>query len=114
MNSTTLGLVEVSSAVLEALAFLGYEDVLPAYYESLLKAKYARDAKSAQMIEMIRENFITDIAYVYGDAFNQMGYACRQMNANQKDNLQAWYQSMEKAALTKMEDLIEQFMSIEG
>lgn len=106
--------VEVSSAVLEALAFLGYEDVLPAYYESLLKAKYARDAKSAQMIEMIRENFITDIAYVYGDAFNQMGYACRQMNANQKDNLQAWYQSMEKAALTKMEDLIEQFMSIEG
>ena len=106
--------VEVSSAVLEALAFLGYEDVLPAYYESLLKAKYARDAKSAQMIELIRENFITDIAYVYGDAFNQMGYACRQMNANQKDNLQAWYQSMEKAALTKMEDLIEQFMSIEG
>ena len=106
--------VEVSAAVLEALAFLGYEDVLPAYYESLLKAKYARDAKSAQMIEMIRENFITDIAYVYGDAFNQMGYACRQMNANQKDNLQAWYQSMEKAALTKMEDLIEQFMSIEG
>lgn len=105
--------VEVTSAVLEALAFLGYEDVLPAYYESLLKAKYARDAKSAQMIELIRENFITDIAYVYGDAFNQMGYACRNMNANKNDNLQSWYQSREKAALTAMQKLIDQFMSIE-
>ena len=106
--------VEAASAVLEALAFIGYQDVLPAYYESLLKAKYVRDAKSAQMIELIRENFITDIAYVYGDAFNQMGYACRNMIANKKDNLQAWYDSMEKAALTKMEDLIEQFESVES
>ena len=105
--------VEAASAVLEALAFIGYEDVLPAYYESLLKAKYARDAKSAQMIELIRENFITDIAYVYGDAFNQMGYACRNMIANKQENLQAWYESRETAALTAMEDLIEQFQSIE-
>ena len=65
------------------------------------------------MIELIRENFITDIAYVYGDAFNQMGYACRNMNANKSDNLQSWYQSREKAALTAMQKLIDQFMSIE-
>ena len=106
--------VEVSAAVLEALAYIGYEDVLPAYYESLLKAKYARDAKSAQMIEMIRENFITDIAYVYSDAFNALGYACRNMVASKTSNLQSWYASRETAALTAMEKLIEQFRSIEG
>ncbi len=105
--------VDVSSAVLEALAFIGYEDVLPAYYESLLKAKYARDAKSAQMIEMIRENFITDIAYVYGGAFNDIGYACRNMIAAKQENLSTWYASREKAALTKMEDLIEQFQKVD-
>ncbi len=106
--------VEAASAVLEALAFIGYEDVLPAYYESLLKAKYARDAKSAQMIELIRDNFITDIAYVYGGAFNDMGYACRSMVAAKQESLTTWYASKEKAALTNMEDLIEQFQSIEG
>ncbi len=105
--------VDVSSAVLEALAFIGYEDVLPAYYESLLKAKYARDAKSAQMIELIRDNFITDVAYVYGDAFNQMGYACRNMVSAKQENLATWYASKEKAALTNMEDLIEQFQKVE-
>lgn len=105
--------VEVSSAVLESLAYLGYKDVLPSYYETLLKAKYARDAKSAQMIELIRENFITDIAYVYGDAFNNMGYACRQMIADKKDNLEAWYTSKEKAALTNMQKLIDQFQKVE-
>ena len=36
------------------------------------------------------------------------------MIAAKKDNLQAWYESREKAALTKMEDLIEQFESVEN
>lgn len=105
--------VEASSAVLESLAYLGYKDVLPAYYETLLKAKYARDAKSAQMIELIRENFMTDIAYVYGDAFNNMGYACRYMVQNKQENLEAWYTSKEKAALTNMQKLIDQFQKVE-
>lgn len=65
------------------------------------------------MIELIRENFITDIAYVYGDAFNQMGYACRQMISAKKDNLEAWYTSREKAALTNMQKLIDQFQKVE-
>lgn len=99
--------------MLESLAYLGYKDVLPSYYETLLKAKYARDAKSAQMIELIRENFITDIAYVYGDAFNQMGYCVRQMVPNKKDNLEAWYTSQEKAALTNMQKLIDQFQKVD-
>lgn len=106
--------VDAASAVLESLAYLGYNDVLPAYYETLLKAKYARDAKSAQMIETIRENFITDIAYVYSDAFNNMGYACRTMIQAKQENLEAWYTSNEKAALTNMEDLIEQFQKVEN
>lgn len=106
--------VDAASAVLESLAYLGYNDVLPAYYETLLKAKYARDAKSAQMIEMIRENFITDIAYVYSDAFNNMGYACRTMVQEKQENLEAWYTSKETAALTNMEDLIEQFQKVEN
>ena len=105
--------VETASAVLEALAYLGYQNVLPAYYESLLKAKYVRDAKSAQMIELIRENFITDIAYVYGDAFNQLGYSGRDMVQNKHDNLQSWYTSKEKAALNEMKKLIEQFQDAE-
>ena len=105
--------VETASAVLEALAYLGYQNVLPAYYESLLKAKYVRDAKSAQMIELIRENFITDIAYVYGDAFNQLGYSGRYMVQNKHDNLQSWYTSKEKAALNEMKKLIEQFQDAE-
>lgn len=106
--------VEAASAVLESLAYLGYNDVLPAYYETLLKAKYARDAKSAQMIELIRDNFITDIAYVYSDAFNSMGYACRTMIQAKQENLEAWYTSKETAALTNMKDLIEQFQKVDN
>lgn len=106
--------VEASCAALETLAYMGYYDVLPAYYETLLKAKYARDAKSAQMIELIRDNFITDIAYVYGDAFSQMGYACRNMASSNQENLEAWYTSKESAALTEMKKLIEQFQKADN
>ncbi len=105
--------VEATSAVLEALSYYGYTDFLPVYYETVLKSKYARDEKSAQMIEIIRENFITDLAYVYGDAFNSLGYAPRNMVQSKIDSLSVFYERKIKAAEKNMQKLIEQFTSIE-
>lgn len=105
--------VEATSAVLEALAYYGYTDFLPVYYESVLKAKYARDEKSAQMIELARENLVTDIAYIYSGAFNNLGYAPRNMILSKIDSLTVYYEKKIKAAETSMKKLVDQFTSIE-
>lgn len=105
--------VDATCAVLEALAYYGYTDLLPVYYESVLKTKYVRDQKSAQMIEIARENLVTDIAYIYGDAFNNLGYAPRYIIIDKIDSLVVYYEKKIKAAETNMKKLVEQFISIE-
>jgi len=51
--------------VLEALAYEGYKNVIPAFYDSLLKTKTARDEDSSDMIDYIFSNIQYDIGFTY-------------------------------------------------
>lgn len=113
MLPTNCTKVDAVCAVLEELSFHGYQDVLPAYYEILMKNKYARDDVSAEMIDIIRESCSTDIAYVYGDPFNSLGYIFRNTIQAKSDNFASEYAKRETAALTSMEKFIDQFLSVE-
>ncbi|MCQ2432367.1 MAG: hypothetical protein MJ175_07175 [Clostridia bacterium] len=104
--------LDTVSAVLEELAFTGYKDVLPSYYEVLLKNKYARDSISASMIDLIRDNCKPDIAHIYGDPFGTMGYIVREMVQGKKP-FASKYTSMEKNALKQMQKFIDKYTSIE-
>ena len=90
--------------MLEELAFQGYNDLLPAYYNVVLKEKYVRDDVSAQMIDIIRDSCSTDIAYVYGDAFNGMGYITRYLMQAKSSNFASEYAKREAAAITQSND----------
>ena len=46
-NAENLGIV------LEALAYLTYRDVVPAYLESVVKTRTGRDAESAEMLDIV-------------------------------------------------------------
>ncbi len=52
-------------ASLEALAAESYKSVTPAYLDVALKNKYSRDPESAEMIDLIRENIISDFGFQY-------------------------------------------------
>ena len=52
--------MEMTGAVLEAMACDSYRDVKPAYYETSLKVKYTRDDESAKMLDIIFENRVFD------------------------------------------------------
>lgn len=55
-----------ASAVLEALAYYGWKDVVPAYYDVALSVKFARDDDSVTMLDIIRANRTFDIGYYCG------------------------------------------------
>ena len=65
--------VERTGAITEALCAIGSRDVIPAFYETSLKTKYARDEESEKMIDIIRESRIYDIGYVAGGKFQSCG-----------------------------------------
>lgn len=59
---------DIAGAVLEALSSSNHENVLPAYFETALKKKYARDDDSSRMYDIIRETMTLDFGYIYGNA----------------------------------------------
>ena len=64
---------ECVSAVLEGLAILGHQDIIPTYYDTVLKSKYTRDEESAEMLDLIRENIIIDFgAQIYDQTKNPL------------------------------------------
>ncbi len=103
--------VDEVCAVLEELAFRGYREVIPTYYEVVLKKKYARDDASAQMLDIIRNNCTTEIAYVYSDYFNRMGIIFRDMVGKRSSSIASYYAANEPAAREKMQTLIDQFLN---
>ena len=56
---------ECAAAICEALAYESWKSVTPAYFETALKVKYARDNDSSQMFDIIREGASFDFGYIY-------------------------------------------------
>ncbi len=59
--------------MMEALCAESSRTVVPEYYEVALTRKYARDAESEAMLDLIRENVWFDIGFVYSQALNNLG-----------------------------------------
>lgn len=54
--------------VLEELAYLGEELLTPAYYDKTLQGKYARDAESSEMLDIIFDSLLFDVGAYYNIA----------------------------------------------
>ena len=52
-------------AVLEAMASISYKTVRPAYYETTLRTKIAKDPQSARMFDLIVDNIYIDAGIIY-------------------------------------------------
>ncbi|MDD4774594.1 MAG: hypothetical protein PHZ09_13485 [Eubacteriales bacterium] len=57
-----------AAAVLEALSCANYNSVLPAYFETAMKVKYATDSDSARMYDLIRDSTVLTFWYTYNNA----------------------------------------------
>jgi len=105
--------VDAVCAVLEEMAFRGYNDLAPVYYETVLKEKYTRDDKSAQMFDLIRSNTWADVAYTYGSSFGGAVYLPRELFKNDSTDFASAYAALEEKAKTNSQKLIDQFTNID-
>ncbi len=53
------------SAVLEVLSAESYKQVIPAYYETVLKGHYSREAADAEMYDKILESFVFSFGFAW-------------------------------------------------
>lgn len=69
-SSTPVDRLGFISTVVEVLCRETYTQVLPTYYESSLKVKYSRDQSSAQMLDIIHDNFDNGFALAYSNGLS--------------------------------------------
>ncbi len=97
----------MTSAVLECMAYEGYEHVVPAYFENAIKLRYTRGDLSleTQMLDLITQGARTDFLYV--NSLGGMGNIFRDIFEEGENVFSSTYDSYETAVLIKIQQLIE-------
>ncbi len=106
---TTCTKIDAVCATLEAMAYYSYYEVTPVYYETALKTKYTRDDLSSQIIDIIHDTSMTDLAYAYSGSMNGMGMIMRELAANKTKDYASYYAKREKGTLKALEKFITNF-----
>ena len=96
-------------AVLEEMAYIGHSELLPTYYETVLKEKYARDEESARMLDLIHANVRADIAYIFASDFGDVCYIPRSLMKDGSVDFASAYAGLEDSAKEKATAFIENF-----
>ena len=111
----TCSKAETMGAVLEVLARESSKNVVPAYYETALKVKYARDDQSSRMLDLIRYNITEVFPIAFGNYCNDLplGKAFSTPLQGKKTDFVSNYVKFEDKAQAKLDELWEAFNSQE-
>jgi hypothetical protein len=104
--------LDMAGAVLEALAAESYRRVTPAWYETALKVKYARDDISSQMVDLIRASMNTNFLFAYNSTFyglNGLGMLYRDLITNNSNAYTSTATSRLPASQKKLDELIDAY-----
>ena len=100
---------ERSGAVIEALSAESYYTLTPAYYDTVLKTKAARDEASSDMLDIIFANRIFDVAAMY----DWGGIISAINNLKNEDKLTSTVDSKLKSAQKELEKTIKAYSEVE-
>ena len=102
--------VENLTAVLEKLAYSYYYDVMPQYYEIILKTKYRRDSSdtASQVLDLIHNSMTTDFAYIYNYGMSNMMISLRDLiGVSKSTDFASTYAKSEKAYNKVFQKLVD-------
>ncbi|MCI8387752.1 MAG: hypothetical protein HFE63_04735 [Clostridiales bacterium] len=107
----TCGKLDTVSAVIEMLSRISHDEVLPAYYESALKVKYAHDDVTSQMLDIIRDGLGSAIPLAFGDYCNNvmLNKTFSHLLTTKNTGFASIYASLEAPAQAKLDTLWEAF-----
>ena len=113
---TTTPDADMSAAVLEAMCAETYRTVTPAYFETVLKDKYARDSETSQMLDIIAASVYLDIGYIYGPTLGHPIDAIRTIlsSSTECERASSTLASKETQYMTNIEKIDSQFAELKA
>ena len=101
------GNLELAGAVTAALCRESWVNVMPVYYDIVLKVKGARDEVSIEMLDMIMNGRNVDARFLY-DGWNGYTYTITEIISGKKE-LSSYIASKEKSVIKHYEKVLELF-----
>ncbi|MBE6611479.1 MAG: hypothetical protein E7632_03200 [Ruminococcaceae bacterium] len=92
--------------ILEAMTYLSQETIIPAYKETLVKTKLARDEESADMLDFVFEGVTFDMGQIAYET-DVMGYLMEKVYMPGRDALASTIEIIKKAVDNKVKNLVE-------
>ena len=103
---------ERTSIILESLCAIGYNKVIPAYFDVALQSKASRDIESADMLDIIKAARIYDLGYynsqASGDYSNQFVNFID--NKSLGRNFASWYKKYEKSVQKALDKVVNKYL----
>jgi hypothetical protein len=107
----TVSNLERTGAIIEDLSYLSSKYLVPAYYDTTLKTKFARDEESIEMLDIIRDSVVFDFGCVYD--VNTAFVFQNQINANSRDYVSA-IEKITNSAQKNLDKVIQSYNEAEG
>ncbi len=106
---------EMCGAIVQMLCRTTHETILPAYYETSLKVKYARDDYTSEMIDLIYNGIADMFCIVYGGTYANDIFTWTLLGPLQRkeNSITSEYQTREAAAIAGLESLAEAYTTAE-
>lgn len=99
---------EMVGVITEALCAESYKQVVPQYYDIALKVKGTRDDTSVEIIDMLVENRVFDMGYVY-DGFHGASFIIQKMTRESNTNFESHWASVESSVMEHYGKVIDFF-----
>lgn len=114
MVPVTVPDTENISILIEALNAETYKQVVPAYYETSLKTKAARDVESAEMFDLLMESRVFDFGYMYNDALGGLAFTIQEMVSANSSNTESAYAGKMKSAEKKFQKIVDDYLALDA
>ena len=114
LNTVKDDRIDEVGAVLEAMASTSHKTVRPAYYETTLRTKIAKDPQSAEMFDIVIDNIYMDAGIIYTIPLNTFHDHFRRIIGSKENTVTSKYKGIlpqTKKALTTMANRLERVIS---
>ena len=109
----TLTQYDLAGAVTEAMACASLNEVIPVYYDEVLKSKYTRDENSTAMLDLIYGNRFYDLGDTLFCSVIRDGVFAGKFKSNDT-NLQSTIKGLTKVAQRTIDKYVEAFDALEA
>ena len=100
---------ERTSLILETLAILGREYVIPSYYEIALKTRDSRDEESAEMLDIIVSNRVFDLGYYNEAMVGSFASHFAEIARDKVSDFTSWHDGKLKSAESARDKVLKEY-----